>query len=245
MATKGGPTVVTDGLVLSLDAANSRSYPGSGTTWNSLVGNSVGTLTNGPTFSTDKYGSIVFDGTNDHVQLSNPTIVTGGVGSIEAIAKPTTNTIGGVIGWGDNGTSNYGIVSIGNATSTYSDEVITYVNLSPGVEDLVIFGRDSIGGTNQLNDGKYHHIVVVIDGVENTIYLDGVKMPTISITTGNATSQYFLKMTTLSSLRIGNSTYNNGHIPFTGEIPLVQFYNRGLTSDEVMQNYNALKQRFK
>jgi hypothetical protein len=67
-----GPRVVTDGLVLALDAADTNSYPGSGTTWNDLSGNgNTGTLTNGPTYSSDNGGSIVFDGTNDYVPLVN------------------------------------------------------------------------------------------------------------------------------------------------------------------------------
>ena len=63
-----GPRIVSNGLVLCLDAANKRSYPGTGTTWTDLSGNSNnGTLTNGPTFSAGNMGSILFDGTNDYV----------------------------------------------------------------------------------------------------------------------------------------------------------------------------------
>ena len=66
-----GPKIVTSGLVLCLDAANKRSYPGTGTTWTDLSGNSNnGTLTNGPTFSAGNQGSIVFDGTNDYAYQS-------------------------------------------------------------------------------------------------------------------------------------------------------------------------------
>jgi hypothetical protein len=66
-----GPHIVTDGLILSLDAANNKSYPRSGTTWNDLSGNgNNGTLVNGPTFSSANGGSIVFDGTNDVVSTT-------------------------------------------------------------------------------------------------------------------------------------------------------------------------------
>ena len=65
MAFSRGPSIVTNGLVLALDAANHKSYPGSGTTWFDLSGNSHdGTLTGGPTFNSDNGGSIVFDGTD-------------------------------------------------------------------------------------------------------------------------------------------------------------------------------------
>lgn len=68
MASIGGPHIVTDGLVLCLDAANTKSYPGSGTTWRDLSGKGAhGTLTNGTGFSTEKGGCLTFDGTNDGV----------------------------------------------------------------------------------------------------------------------------------------------------------------------------------
>ena len=68
MATNYSPSIVTDGLVLCLDAANTKSYPGSGTTWTDISGRgNNGTLTNGPTFSSDDGGSIVVDGSNDFI----------------------------------------------------------------------------------------------------------------------------------------------------------------------------------
>ena len=76
MGTYGGPDIVTDGLVLSLDAANKKSYPGSGTAINDLSGDGRnGVLTNGPTFSTTNAGTISFDGTNDKIIL-NDTLAT-------------------------------------------------------------------------------------------------------------------------------------------------------------------------
>ncbi len=63
------PSIVTDGLVLCLDAANSRSYPGTGATWTDLKGGNNGTLENGPTFDAANGGSIVFDGTDDIVNV--------------------------------------------------------------------------------------------------------------------------------------------------------------------------------
>ena len=72
MGTAGGPKLVTNGLVLALDAASPKSYAGSGTTWSDLTGNNLdATLFNGPTFSTDNYGTIVFDGDDDYGQISS------------------------------------------------------------------------------------------------------------------------------------------------------------------------------
>jgi hypothetical protein len=67
---KNSSPIVTDGLVLYLDAGNVKSYPTTGTTWTDLVGVNNGVLTNGPTFNPSNGGSIVFDGTNDYVNCS-------------------------------------------------------------------------------------------------------------------------------------------------------------------------------
>jgi len=76
MAGNVAPNTVTDGLVLYLDAANTRSYPGTGTTWSDLSrGGNNGSLINGPTFNGGNGGSIVFDGTNDSVNLQQSTSI--------------------------------------------------------------------------------------------------------------------------------------------------------------------------
>ena len=71
MGVTYNPKIVTNGLVLALDAANVKSYPGSGTAWTDMSGlGNNGALTNGPTFSSNNAGSIVFDGTNDYINFS-------------------------------------------------------------------------------------------------------------------------------------------------------------------------------
>ena len=71
MSYQTGPRIVTNGLVFCVDAADTNSYPGSGTTWFDLSGNgNNGTLNNGPTFNSANRGSIVFDGTNDWISVT-------------------------------------------------------------------------------------------------------------------------------------------------------------------------------
>ena len=68
MATNYNPRIVTDGLVLALDAGNTKSYPGSGSTWTDLSGNgNNGTLAGGVGYSSSNGGSLTFDGSNDYV----------------------------------------------------------------------------------------------------------------------------------------------------------------------------------
>jgi len=72
MGTSYNANIVTDSLVLCLDAANPRSYPGSGTTWYDLSGNGHnGTLVNGVGFNSGERGSMIFDGTNDYIDYGN------------------------------------------------------------------------------------------------------------------------------------------------------------------------------
>jgi len=72
MGVHNGAIIPQNGLQLLLDAANTKSYPGSGTTWTDLSGNgNTGTLTNSPTFTTDNGGAIRFDGTNDYVVVAD------------------------------------------------------------------------------------------------------------------------------------------------------------------------------
>ena len=84
MGLSHSPTIVTDGLVLCLDAADKRSYPGTGTTWTDRSGNNHhGPLTNGPAFTSDNGGILTFDGTDDYMQMTtSPTFK-----SIEVWAK--------------------------------------------------------------------------------------------------------------------------------------------------------------
>ena len=94
MALNHGPKLVTDGLVLWMDAADRTSYPGSGTTWTDLTRNGYnGTLTNGPTFSSANGGAIVLDGTDDYVQNSfslDPNL--GGFTYEAVLTSATANT---------------------------------------------------------------------------------------------------------------------------------------------------------
>ena len=70
MATYYNPKIVTNNLFLYLDAANAKSYPGSGTAWKDLSGqNNDTTLVNGPTYNSNNSGCFVFDGTDDYLEV--------------------------------------------------------------------------------------------------------------------------------------------------------------------------------
>ncbi len=91
MAGNVAPNIITDGLVLYLDAANTKSYVSGSTTWTDLVGLNNGTLVNGPAFNSGNGGSIVFDGSNDYVIIpgNSNTLSTLTVYTIELLIKTT------------------------------------------------------------------------------------------------------------------------------------------------------------
>jgi hypothetical protein len=215
--------------------------------WRDISGNNNhGEILNGVTTDNDGDidGALDFDGTDDVVELPTSIASIGTVGSIEAIFKADTNHRGAILGWGNLDTTHWGTFEIGPSTGTYSDEYISYVNRknSSGY-NLVFMGRDSTAGSYKLNDGNFHHVVVVVDGSDNCFYVDGTKI-TPSFPDGLSTTSAFIDVDSIQKIRVGDSTYNGGHIPFNGKIPLIRIYDRGLTSGEVIRNYKSLKKRY-
>ena len=121
--------MIQDGLVLALDAGDKNSYPGSGTTWFDVSGNNNGTLTNGPTFNSSNGGSIVFDGVDDFIQMSQTTTLSGEFTLNLFILPTSTNT---VVLLGNAGTD---YLQINNPTTLGLFSATTSTNLNNYVWD--------------------------------------------------------------------------------------------------------------
>jgi hypothetical protein len=223
MAVNGFTNIVTDGLVLSLDAGNLKSYPTSGTTWTDLTKNgNNGTLTNGPTFNNSNTGGIVFS-TDDFVLLPNGVLSGNGNFTINQWIKWSSGSYGTIFG-------NY---PSGNLQLIYGPN---YIALYLGVSG----GQSCYLGTPPYNTTipqfNTNSIMMTVQRSGNTLllYLDGVLQKTGSSTdsVGTASAQF----------RIGTNTSNSE--VFNGTIYLTQVYNRALSVSEVLQNYNATKWRF-
>jgi hypothetical protein len=216
-----GPSIVRDGLVLYLDAANTKSYPGTGTTWfdKSGYGNN-GTLTNGPTFSSANGGSIVFDGVNDFVS-TNFTEVIDNV-TIECWYRGTKIT--------RNHLWNFGIAPTTNLICNLNDSNIPlwfYWN-SNGTPYL----RFTQGN---FTDGNIKQLVFTHTGSDNQAYLNGQLLTAGRQAVG---TQTFNNVNSSGSFNIGGSFH------FGGDVFQFKIYNRALTAQEILQNYNATKSRF-
>jgi hypothetical protein len=235
MSGIGGPNIIEDGLVLYLDAGNRKSYPGSGTTWFDKSGRgNNGTLINGPTFNTANLGSVVFDGVDDYVKstavngtgIMNPTLY-GEVISVNIWAQ-STSTRG----------SQY-VITTGAYTGTVTG--FTFV-----VNDGGISGTDFIGirtstkvynySSNFVSLNEWVNACFTTDGTNMYIYKNGILIGTILGGSNNGVSNN-------AGLQISGPNNTSGFL-FVGRIPITQIYNRALSAQEVLQNYNATKGRF-
>jgi len=227
MSYYNGPTIVTNGLVLYLDAANSKSYPGSGTSWVDLSGNgNNGTLTNGPTFNSANGGSIVFDGANDYVNLPHLINVSNPI--TWNIWFKTTNTDSGFLfsDWSSPSFSflfriYFGFFAIGLRNSSQQDisdsTVGRFPLISNNVYNVCVTYSQAVGSLNIFSNGS------LIQQTGNNI------SPASIVNTSNNFS---------IGLKQDTSTY------LVGNVYIASIYNRALSASEVLQNYNATKTRF-
>ena len=230
----GTPPIVTNGLVLALDAANQKSYVSGSNTWRDLSGNvNNGTLTNGPTFNSDNRGSIVFDGTNDYV--STP---------IQNLSRPCTFST-----WVNFNNLTGFQTFVGQDTSTAIPRGRFYFQ-KPGITaetyilNVVNFSLSLSNGTivvvNALNPvvtNQWYNYSAVLTTTTLSLYQNGILQNTVS------DSNTFLTPNTNIVLNAG---YFSDAITdyVNGRTSSFLIYNRALTTAEVQQNYNATKSRF-
>ena len=209
------PNIVTDGLVLALDAQQISSYPTTGSTWYDLSGNGDdGTLINGPTF--DSNGAIVFDGVDNYIigtdthNLSNFTA--------EVWVYPTTSYPGGLPSAitttypGTNSTVNYNI-----GWYTTGDWVGGFFHPSSGWNEILV-------AAPAIN--TWHNYSLTYNGTTLILYHNGVSEGTLATTNTAAGG---------GPIRVGRRWDIADYFP--GNISNARVYNRALTSDEILQNY--------
>jgi hypothetical protein len=210
----------------SFDAGNTTSYPGSGTTWYNINGTPDATLYNGITYSADGGGSLVFDGSNDYAII------------------PYDSSF-------DFSTGNYTISSWVKFTSSPSTATITAKDTNGANFDWCIYFPDtthiynySNGTSTNVNatlgspvsTGTWYLVTISsISGV-NSIYLNGVQYGTSTyMSTSNSNT---------TALTIGSVSWNSPSLFLAGKIAIMEYYTVGLTSAEVLLNFNKNKKRF-
>lgn len=228
MAISYNTSTVRNGLVLHLDAANRKSYPGSGSAWIDL-GPYVtdGTLMNGPTFDTGDNGSIVFDGTNDYATFSHNAIFSFGSSGFTFdffINVPlSASTSRRLFQKGVAGQSNLEYFFNINSTG----------NLTAGTSTTGTTQTATTTSPVQVKDNAWTHVALVKSGTSVIFYKDGISefTSTLDLTIRQAGGLEY----------IGGASSSNF---FIGEMSSVKVYNRALTDQEVKQNFEALRGRY-
>ncbi len=228
MALSHSPRIVTDGLVLCLDAGNTKSYNAgiSTTTWNDLSGRrNTGTLTNGPTYSSSNGGSLVFDGVNDYAEVtgSNADFLVGSQSFTIEWWEYFTGDTGyqGHLGVFGNTVSGAAPIQIWTVSGSFATYVGSWQNL----------------GVSPTSNQWAHYAISGVSGNFN-IYKNG------SYVTNSILN--WSESTTNDKFAVGGTPgWAFGNFPTSARFSNVRFYKgKALTATEVSQNFNALRGRF-
>lgn len=248
MSYKNGPKVVTEGLIAYLDAANTKSYPGSGTTWYDLTKNeNHGTISSGEFVSGDFGGYLRNSGNTSNFfyitiahssTLNSAFTVTTGGWTIEEIIWTNSVTYPEADAGGVASTPAYGVGATGfdwnHGTVNTSFRFAQASNSSGAYEDDVTISLNA--PYSDLNAWKIRTMVWNRGNNTNYLYINGVLMGTASMAN-----------------TAGTAVYDGGGIDFGtlygwkhfGRRASIKIYNRALSLDEVYKNYSSLKSRFR
>lgn len=213
-------SIVTNGLVLCLDAGNPRSYPGSGTIWNSVAGNTAtGTLTNGVSYSSANTGVLVFDGVDDRVNVVNSVSSLSNL-TIEIFLK--TSVV--------DGTQNI-----------FLDQYLSLrYEINPSNKFNIHLGNNSTWAYTNLPSSTtvvantWYQTVWTWNGSSAVMYVNGVAENSLSSTAFSSGS---------GNITLGQHTPDTSYA-WAGNMGSVKIYNIALTADQVLQNFNATRGRY-
>jgi len=230
MGLAHSPRIVTDGLVLALDAGNTKSYLGSGTTWTDLSGNgNNGTLENGVGFDGGNGGSLSFDGVNDYVDT-------------KSIQFERTDSFTISVWANSSSVNNNQMVNNENGSYRGYQFVLSNGKIFFILRNTVSTNYIGVGSVESILPNKWYYLLVSYNGSSDA---SGVNIYINGLSTSKNIDGNNLSATTIS----GETTWIGRRrpatqAPFNGNIAQVSIYNKALTADEVSQNYNALRGRF-
>ena len=229
MGVSGGPNIIRDSsLVLELDAADRNSYVGSGTVWTDLSGNSNnGTLINSPVYINSNNGILNFAG-GTYVSRTSPNLSTGNSGFTKSIwiksqYKGTNTNHPNIISWGNDSTNNKNGLALQTDTTGTISQILHW-----------FYANDYSCSINDITN-NWANISITYNPPTLSFYLNGVNQSTQTVIgTPNVTN---------TNLEIGRYGALSQYY-YSGSIANIQIYNRALTAQEILQNYNATKTRF-
>lgn len=218
----GTPQIITNGLVLHLDAGNRKSYVSGSTVWNDLSGRGNNGIISGSTFNTTNGGVFNFSGGNNSFVALPDGLLTAGDFTINQFVQCAVTNLGGTT-FGNYPQANLQIFYGSQVIGMWLGNATTYLGASPWNTLLPEFTTRPTMITFLRTGGS-----------TTAVYLNGVfqKNGSSSAGIGSTTNQF----------RMGTNTSNNER--YVGNIFTTQVYNRALSPQEIAQNYNALKSRF-
>ena len=243
MALHHNPRIVTSGLVMHLDAADRNSYPGSGNTFTDLSGNgNNAALQNGTSYSSDNGGTLVFDGVDDRIDIQNSTSLSNFTSISFNFWVRFYN-----LDYVNNTGTLYSFLRKGDIDEASTDPPTPHYGFWASYENRNNNGRFSYfafgnedggynGGVNTLssilytfNNNQWYNISVTLDASELAkVYVNGEL---------EGSRQ-------LSGVNLNTSAEMITVFQDPVDYPIAQIYNRALSAEEVLQNYNATKTRF-
>lgn len=210
--------IVRSGLVLHLDAANIKSYPGSGTTWTDVSGNgNNGTLINSPTYNSANKGSIVLDGINDYIDIGANALLAFGTGNFTIQLAFNLNSIVTNQYLFDFGANNLALQYYNN-----SGYVIRYLTQLTSIKDT----------SYTLTTGVAYDLTVARNGTTGYLYLNGNQL-----NTWTDSDNY-----SANSPEIGR--YGGSSAYLNAKVYSFKVYNRALTTTEIQKNFEATRGRY-
>jgi len=220
-----GPIEATDGLIVHLDAGNTRSYSGSGNTWYNLITGAIGGTMVGVGYSTINGGYFNFTGSQYMTFASTPPVGQSTLSSTVEIFAFRINTGGFEVMFGGGNTAANQAFYFGNRQNSSNFMMAYYAN------DL-----DAATPTTNV---AWNHYVATYDnttGRRVTYYNSRLLGQNVSGATNTSASVFMIGAFNL----LGTPNYH-----FNGRIAFVKIYNRALTQQEIFQNYNATKGRYR
>ena len=241
---RGAEGLVTEGLILNLDSTDTNSYPGTGTVWTDLSGEGNDfDLVNGPTFSTDDGGTIVTDGANDYIKSQGNIDEQTKANSTFAYVKCTNLTTSQ---WAGNyltffitkgfNNSSYNNISMLFKVSTANWSTYGYASVQLSTQGVGYLEGWNETPVPQIHPNTWHYVGFSTNGDSGdtvNCYIDGVNIGSYTLSGDRAvqTNQHMVLASDSWSRNFGMPGSNKNY----------HMYNRELTAEEVLQNYNAIK----
>ena len=227
MATNYNFSIVRDGLVMYLDAANPKSCFSGSTSWTDISRNgNNGSQINGPIFNNSNGGSLAFDGVDDWVD----TFLSAG-GEIPRV------TVNAWIKVSSFSTGQFGQVIINPWFGSWTLQIDNATAITSFYVTSGSFNSQVVNSKTPLTSSQWYMLTGTY-GSSVDLYINGA----LDQTTGSPS----FNLPSVSSYGSGfiGVSWRRRFFPFYGDIAQIQVYNRGLSASEILQNYNATKKRF-